>query len=315
MAWRQHQDDASTTGNSPRAHSRGRATAWIIGFIATSAAIDLLLGWAGLWQQIGTDNGPVWLRPIASLGFFSVHTVVELWQMWRVVTYPFVHTGIGDALPNVIALLIFGPLIEARLGTGRFVTFFASCALLPAFGHLLLSTSGVPGFDVSWPLLGATGGSLGMLAAAGLILPTIRIMPWVSSHTMTLQSLAWIMMGLLASMVFATGQLMGLPAGQAAQLLGIVAALVALMLMGSFRGQARPAAGHAPRIDADGQDSSSSERHGRQWIDRRRFARMDDEEQELDQVLDKIHQRGIESLSVRERRVLHQATMRMRQED
>lgn len=315
MAWRQPQDDASTTGNSPRRHHQRWAISWIIGLIATCALIDLLLGWASLWQQIDTENGSVWLRPIAALGCFSVHTVLDQWQWWRVVTFPFVHTGVNDALPNLIALLIFGPMVEARMNTGRFLCYFTCCALLPAFGHLLLGTSGAPGFDVFWPMLGATGGSLGVLVAAGFLLPSIRIMPWVSGHTMTLQSLAWVLMGLLVSMVFATGQLMGLPAGQSSHLLGIVAGLTFLSLTGEMKRTPRPTPEGNVAKTTPANDPVRNAYAVQHWVDRRRYGRMDEQEQELDQVLDKIHRRGIDSLSVRERRVLHQATMRMREED
>ena len=44
---------------------------------------------------------------------------------WSIVTYMFLHGGLGHLFFNMLALFIFGPQVEGRIGTNRFVVVWA----------------------------------------------------------------------------------------------------------------------------------------------------------------------------------------------
>src|ERR1043165_250094 len=43
---------------------------------------------------------------------------------WTLVTYMFLHAGLGHIFFNMLSLFIFGPRLEAHLGGRRFVTLY-----------------------------------------------------------------------------------------------------------------------------------------------------------------------------------------------
>src|SRR3990172_6750630 len=43
---------------------------------------------------------------------------------WTLVTYTFLHGGFGHLFFNMLALWVFGPRVEARLGGGRFLLLY-----------------------------------------------------------------------------------------------------------------------------------------------------------------------------------------------
>ena len=45
-------------------------------------------------------------------------------QPWTMVTYMFAHASITHILFNMLALFFFGPRVEARLGSSRFITLY-----------------------------------------------------------------------------------------------------------------------------------------------------------------------------------------------
>ncbi|HUT54141.1 MAG TPA: rhomboid family intramembrane serine protease [bacterium] len=93
-------------------------------------------------------------------------------QLWRVVTYMFVHANLSHLLLNMIALYFFGPPLEQVWGKNKFLFYFfltgigAGIACVPFY--ILLGEGGVP-------IVGASGALYGLLAAFALIYPNARI--------------------------------------------------------------------------------------------------------------------------------------------
>lgn len=50
-------------------------------------------------------------------------------QLWQPVTYMFMHAGILHLLFNMMTLVFFGPALESRWGTGKFLFFYFSCGI------------------------------------------------------------------------------------------------------------------------------------------------------------------------------------------
>jgi len=85
---------------------------------------------------------------------------------WTLVTYIFLHGGLTHLFFNGLFLFFFGPELERRIGTQRFLFVFFTSGILAAMGHLLTSNT---------PIVGASGALYGVFAALAILAPHIRI--------------------------------------------------------------------------------------------------------------------------------------------
>ncbi len=56
-------------------------------------------------------------------------------QVFQIITYMFLHGGLHHILSNMFGLLIFGPVLEYRFGSQRFLTFYLVCGIGAALLH------------------------------------------------------------------------------------------------------------------------------------------------------------------------------------
>jgi membrane associated rhomboid family serine protease len=101
--------------------------------------------------------------------------VVGKGQLWRVVTYMFVHSraGFGHILFNMLSLWMFGVELERRWGTRYFLKFYFFCGVCAALTTLVLSFIPVSIFAGLYQSLtiGASGAIFGVLLAYALYFP------------------------------------------------------------------------------------------------------------------------------------------------
>ncbi len=115
------------------------------------------------------------LWPVATpeLIRFSDAGVLETgFAPWQLLTYGFLHGGLGHLFFNMFALYMFGLPIEQAWGTKRFVIFYLVCIV--GAGLVQLLTAAVSG--EIYPTIGASGGVFGLLLAFGMMYPNQRIM-------------------------------------------------------------------------------------------------------------------------------------------
>src|SRR3974390_3068264 len=55
--------------------------------------------------------------------------VVHTFMVWQVATYMFLHGGIGHILFNMLALWMFGSMLEQDWGTRRFLKYYFLCGI------------------------------------------------------------------------------------------------------------------------------------------------------------------------------------------
>lgn len=93
-------------------------------------------------------------------------------EIWRIVTYMFVHEhgGIGHILFNMLALWMFGVELERKWGSRYFLKYYFVCGIGGAVSMLLLSLV-VPSFANALTI-GASGAVYGLLLAFALYFPT-----------------------------------------------------------------------------------------------------------------------------------------------
>ncbi|HEX8271976.1 MAG TPA: rhomboid family intramembrane serine protease [Longimicrobiaceae bacterium] len=116
----------------------------------------------------------------ARLGFgpwITDHLALEpretLFEPWTILTYAFLHLGIGHVFFNMLSLFFFGPMLEERWGSRAFIRFYlvaaAGSALFAALEALFIP-------DVV--VLGASGAIYGLMMAFAMAWPTMPIHVW-----------------------------------------------------------------------------------------------------------------------------------------
>ncbi len=86
---------------------------------------------------------------------------------WTAVTYMFVHGSITHILFNMIALYFFGPRVEERLGSRRFITLYGLSGIAGALVSAI--------FAPYAPIIGASGAVFGVMVAFATFWPTAQI--------------------------------------------------------------------------------------------------------------------------------------------
>ena len=91
---------------------------------------------------------------------------------WTIITYMFLHdpNGFTHILFNMLGLYFFGPRVEERLGSSRFLVLY----LISGIAGALLSAI----FAWRSPILGASGALFGVMLAFATFWPTERILIW-----------------------------------------------------------------------------------------------------------------------------------------
>ena len=136
-----------------RLTTRPNGTRAILAAILGVYALETVLG--------GGDSLPV----LNALGGLN-HDEVFAGQVWRVVSYSFLHAGFIHIAMNAWVLWIVGVRVEQMLGTARLVVLYTAAVI--GGGLMSLFTSGAS------VTVGASGGLFGLLAAESIFVFTSR---------------------------------------------------------------------------------------------------------------------------------------------
>ena len=149
----------------PRARSF-RTTSGFYGYLPQGIKWLLIANTAVfLLCYLGGFGLQYYVRAILAL---SAEAAIRNFMIWQVVTYMFVHFGLWHLLFNMLALWMFGMVIEQSWGTRRFLKFYFLCGL--AAGVCVLIANVIVG-DWKTPTLGASGAVFGLLVAFGVLFP------------------------------------------------------------------------------------------------------------------------------------------------
>lgn len=202
-------------------------------------------------------------------------------QVWRLITYQFLHRGIGHILFNMIGLYFFGASLERHWGTKKFLVFYLSCGIAGGLFYVLLVVTGF--LDVG-SLVGASGSVLGVLTACAILFPRMTVFLFPLPFPIPIRVIAVGLICISAVTILSKGKNAG---GEAAHLAGIAAGALyilsdhwrtALKLrFKSVRWEKQVESEHRLRI-------------------------------EVDRILKKVHDSGLNSLSSGEKRTLKKAT-------
>jgi len=226
-------------------------------------------------------------------------TLNDFWQLWRYVTFQFLHSGFGHIFLNMLVLYMFGSQVERHWGSRRFLEFYLSCGAAAGIAYVVIaaiaSTSPQMQAIRGIPLIGASGGGYGILLACAVLFPHMRILLLV--FPMSMRTAAIILFGIAVLYVlggWGTREFWS----HVAHLGGAGMAAVWIWLVPRFRGAAREAV-----------------QRNRSGAWERKMRQRREDQATVDRILDKIHENGITSLSRKERKVLREATRRQQKEE
>ncbi|MEO0588499.1 MAG: rhomboid family intramembrane serine protease, partial [Planctomycetota bacterium] len=235
------------------------------------------------------------VKPIESLGFFSVATTFQGFQLWRLVSFQFMHAGLWHLVGNALGLFFLGPMIEQWLGSRRFLAFFLLCGVAGALTYTVLALTGVLVSSPAVPLVGASGGVFGILAAAALIAPNTKILLFFVLPV-PLKAVIWAALFIAVVFVVGGGENAG---GHAAHLGGAALGFLLIRQAGWLN--------WADCVSVPDVKGAIDERR-RESAARREAAT----EEEVDRILAKVREEGMHSLTDKEKRALADATERQR---
>lgn len=226
-------------------------------------------------------------------GFFGLSvTGLIRGQLWQFVTYMFLHGNALHLLLNMLMLLFLGAEVERAIGGRHFLVLYFLSGLLGGLGWLMVT------YPYEGICVGASGAIFGLLSAYAALYPH-RDITFLLFLVLPITVKAWVLAAGLAvvQLLFMMSPAAG-GIAYAAHLAGALAGLVYTLTV------FRPDVG---RDVAQGLRSRFAE-------SRRARASAADQEQraEVDRLLDKVANQGLQSLTPRERRLLDDASARLR---
>jgi membrane associated rhomboid family serine protease len=129
---------------------RGQVVKWLIG-------VNVIVFIAQSMTLVGRTGGPIteWLA-------LDVDQVLH-GQVWRLLTYAFLHSSFNHIFWNMLFLYFFGRDVEEIYGSREFLAFYLMAALAGGVGFMIGDRLGVTGI-----CLGASGAVMACLALSAL---------------------------------------------------------------------------------------------------------------------------------------------------
>ena len=240
----------------------------------------------------GSSRGHI-LSP-SRWGWFSLS---ESWQVWRFVSYQFLHAGFFHLIGNLIFLWIFGQFMEMWWGSKRFLAFYLLCGVGGAITFGLVSlVPAIADTQPFIPLVGASGSVFGLMVGSWMKFPKQELRFFLMPFGITVQLLCglYLFFNVLQVLAGSVG------AGSATAHLG--GALFGFMLM-RWPGLINFADRVSPQAIQDGYNKGKFER---------KIKREQADRAEVDRILAKVSEKGLQSLTKREQKILKQDTERLR---
>lgn len=327
-----------------RTPSKGRglglSMTWML--IIANTAVHVVRELFGRSMQVPDRFRPITEDWLVNVGHFSTGRAMFFFQkhipsgqlgvaipleVWRFVTYQFLHADWFHLFFNMFGLYVFGPIVEEALGRRRFLAFVMVCGIFGALAYVVLNLIGqgvllansgqplafkIPGvlfYDPLVPLVGASAGVFGVIMACAHVAPNTLIDIPLPPITVRMKPLAYTYLGIAAVQLFLGSRNAG---GEAAHVGGALAGYFFVRrvhLLGDFfnlvggprepgtrsRGARRGRSGAAVAGARDGSHPASPA------------------EAEVDRILEKVAGSGMDSLTDAERRTLESASERRRE--
>jgi membrane associated rhomboid family serine protease len=234
--------------------------------------------------NIGVFLAGIFIKPLGVF-IYSSFQLDPRWpqalQVWRLISYQFLHAPnlIRHIFMNMLGLFFLGPTLERHWGSKRFLLFYLGCGVAGAVFYLLLV--GVK-FLPPIPMVGASGAILGMLAACAILFPQFVVFIVIFPVPIRVAAV-----GLTALYFLSVVTKSGNAGGEAAHLAGM-------------------AAGAAYVFSQSWRDKFKFKLRSGHW--EKQMATQRNLQFEVDRILKKVNESGIQSLTSKEKKTLKEAT-------
>jgi membrane associated rhomboid family serine protease len=225
------------------------------------------------------------IRPLGILIYqlFPVDpdSLFKILQVWRLVTYQFLHdpTDIWHILVNMLGLFFLGPTLERHWGGKKFLIFYLGCGVAGGLFYTLLVALH---FLQAGPMVGASGSILGLLAACAILFPHFMVIILIFPVPIRVAAIGFTFIYLILVLTRAENA-----GGHAAHLAGM-------------------AAGAAYVFSRPWRERIQLKMRADAW--EKKLAAERELQIELDRILQKVHDFGIHSLTSKEKKMLKKAT-------
>jgi len=224
-------------------------------------------------QALGADN-----LLMVSFSLYPASLSLAL-QLWRLVTYQFLHGSILHILFNMLGLFFLGPTLERNWSGKRFLIFYLGCGVAGGLFYIFLVAVN---FLPALPMIGASGAILGMLAACAILFPHFVVFIFLFPVPIRVAAIAFTVIYLIA--VITRGANAG---GDAAHLAGMAAGAIYV-------------------FSQDWRDKLRFKIKSDLW--HKKITNQQNLQVEVDRILQKVHDSGIASLTPKEKKLLRKAT-------
>ncbi|MBQ2379203.1 MAG: rhomboid family intramembrane serine protease [Akkermansia sp.] len=180
------------------------------------------------------------------MGAYSWFTCFTEGELWRLISYQFLHANFGHILFNMWALYFFGPLVEQIMGSRRYLAYYLACGVAGALFSSLLALAGIvnplsgdpqsvlyvnelvhqftnyTGHVEPWeivPMIGASAAVYGVMVSVAFMYPHQQISLLFPPVTMTMRTFALVVIGIATATILFGGENSG---GEAGHLGGII---------------------------------------------------------------------------------------------
>lgn len=147
----------NTGPGGPLGYFRGNMTFVFLGLMWLTFAVQLV----------------VQLTAPALFGTLFVLQSDHLFRVWTWVTSIFAHGGFGHIAVNSIVLYFFGPVVERRIGSKKFVALFLVAGMAAGLAQAAVSAVMMPGIPSG--VLGASGAIAAILGVLTVLNPNLTI--------------------------------------------------------------------------------------------------------------------------------------------
>jgi len=304
MGWENRHYHGDTSDHDMYSRARGMSvTMWLIVVCVVAFFID---GFTGRLVGNAATMMGVW-GVLSEWGNFNASDGILGFQLWRLVSYQFLHAGLFHILFNMLILFYLGRMMESYLGSKRFLAFYLISGVGGALLYLILwmlgAMVGNPNIPFllqtgpDTPLVGASSGIFGILVGVAIIAPDKRIHMIFPPISVTVRALALVLIGIALFRVMVGGPNDG---GEAAHLGG---ALLGFLLVKN-PGWLNFADRFSPSSVQSGINTGRFERKRKKDLAERA---------EIDRILDKVRDQGLASLTRKEKKALTEETERRNQ--
>ncbi|MFC1477029.1 rhomboid family intramembrane serine protease [candidate division KSB1 bacterium] len=213
--------------------------------------------------------------------------ITHYFTIWQLVTYMFLHGGVWHILLNMFVLWMFGCEIEREWGSKEFLVYY----FVTGIGAGIFNTVFVPSSEIA--VIGASGAVYGILLAFGMMFPNRLIYIW---GILPIKAIYLVLiMGAMAFMSSSSARAEGDNVAHLAHLGGMVVGFLYLKLDWRSHNVIRKV-------------SSKFSGRPRMKVHWNRPDEKDDYKNRIDEILDKINEKGYDKLTEEEREILTRAS-------